>query len=424
MLTPAEATDLILRSIAVLPAETVPLARAAGRVLRQEVHGERDQPPFDRVTMDGIAFACSPDSDHDTPPGGIRNTAFAPIPRRFSILGVQAAGAPPLTLTQPDGCIEVMTGAVLPTGCDCVVPVEKLTVAAGVAEVSSTITPTAWMNVQKRGWDSRAGQRLLSPGVRLDSTHVAVLASAGLAAVQVTRLPRILVITTGDELIEPGLPIEAWQIRRSNAYAILAALQKAGFADADNAHLNDEPNSMLAKLQTYLDSYDVLILSGGVSMGRFDYVPQTLSALGVRKAFHKISQRPGLPMWFGLRSDGKAAYALPGNPVSTLVCLRRYVLPGLNAALGLPAAAPTEVPLGEDFEVKPSLTYFLPVTLAAGAPGQSAQGQPVNGGAVAIPSPTKGSGDFISLLGTAGFVELPPGPRILTSGTVVPFYDW
>jgi len=405
MLTPAEATDLVLRSIAVLPPETISLGRAAGRVLRQEVHGERDQPPFHRVTMDGIAFASSPDPVHGT------------IPRKFPILGVQAAGAPPLALTQPAGCIEVMTGAVLPTGCDCVIPIEKLTITAGVAEVASTITPSPWMNVQKQGWDGRAGQPLLSPGVRLDATHVAVLASAGLAAVQVTRLPRILVVTTGDELVEPGLPIQAWQIRRSNAYAVLAALQKAGFADVDNAHLDDEPNSMLAKLQIYLDSYDVLILSGGVSMGRFDYVPETLSALGVRKVFHKISQRPGLPMWFGTRNDGKAAYALPGNPVSTLVCLRRYVLPGLHAALGLPPAAPMELALGEDFEVKPPLTYFLPVTLANG-------GEHAVSGAVALPKATKGSGDFISLLGTQGFVELPPGPTTLPSGTIVPFYSW
>jgi molybdopterin molybdotransferase len=409
MLTPAAATELILKHIAVLPPEILPLVRSVGRVLRQEVHGERDQPPFHRVTMDGIAFASSP---ADQAQGEIR--------RSFPILGVQAAGAPPLTLAQPEGCIEVMTGAVLPAGCDCVIPVEKLTITGGVAEVAGTLTPAPWMNVQKQGWDSRAGQLLLSPGVRLDATHVAVLASAGLAAVQVTRLPRILVITTGDELIEPGLPIKPWQIRRSNAYAILAALQKAGYADVDNAHLQDEPSSMLTKLQGYLDTYDVLILSGGVSMGRFDYVPQSLSALGVRQIFHKISQRPGLPMWFGTREDGKAAYALPGNPVSTLVCLLRYVVPGLHAALGLPPAAPRLLALGEDFEVKPPLTYFLPVIVEAGDRGPGV----ASGSVVAAPKPTKGSGDFISLLGTQGFVELAPGPRTVPSGTVVPFYEW
>src|SRR5207253_1817586 len=150
---------------------------------------------------------------------------------------------------------------------------------------------------------------LLTPGARLGAAQIAVVAAAGLAQVQVTRRPRIIAITTGDELIEPGEPLQSWQIRRSNAYAILAALQDAGFPAVTNTHLLDDPASMRKRLEKCLEEHDVLVLSGGVSMGRFDYVPQILAALGVQQVFHKIAQRPGLPMWFGTRKeDGKTAY--------------------------------------------------------------------------------------------------------------------
>lgn len=145
-------------------------------------------------------------------------------------------------------------------------------------------------------------------------------------------------------------------------------------------------------------------------MGRFDYVPQVLEELGVKQIFHKVSQRPGKPMWFGVGPGHKAVYALPGNPVSTLICLARYVYPGLDAARGRKTTAVEEVLLDSDFEVKPALTFFLPVALG---PGMRA-----------LPRPTQGSGDFTSLVGTDGFVELPPGPALVTRETRVPFYRW
>ena len=146
-------------------------------------------------------------------------------------------------------------------------------------------------------------------------------------------------------------------------------------------------------------------------MGRFDYVPRVLEELGVRRVFHKVAQRPGKPMWFGVGPDAKAVYALPGNPVSTLICLARYVYLGLDAALGASNPQTTaQAVMDEDFEVKPTLAFFLPVAM--------------DGTARAQPRPTQGSGDFTSLLGTEGFVELPPGPALVSSETRVPFYPW
>jgi molybdopterin molybdotransferase len=221
------------------------------------------------------------------------------------------------------------------------------------------------------------------------------------------------VISTGDELVEPGKPLADWQIHRSNVYAIMAALQRRGFAQPTLDHLPDDPAVLRERLSAHLQSHDVLILSGGVSMGRFDYVPQVLAELNVRVVFHKVAQRPGKPLWFGVGTGGQTVYALPGNPVSTLVCLGRYVFTGLETSLGIAARPPEPVALAERFEVKPALTLFIPTRVA------HAQEQ-----RRAVLQPTRGSGDFTSLIGTDGFVELPSGPGTVAAGTPVALYSW
>jgi molybdopterin molybdotransferase len=374
----------------------LPLQELAGAVLRESIVATRDQPPFDRVTMDGIAFAISS------------------VGRRaFRIVGVQPAGAAPLALSEPDACLEVMTGASLPIGCDCVIPVEKITVRDGVAHLADDAKPSRGLNIHARGLDVRRGEPLLNAGTRLGPAEIAVLASNGLTHACVTRPPRIVVVSTGNELIEPGRAVEDWQIYRSNAHGVIAALQRRGFHSLAQDHLPDDLPALRARLQAHLDAYDILILSGGVSMGRFDYVPQALAELGVSVVFHKIAQRPGKPMWFGVGENGTTVYALPGNPVSTLMCLLRYVFPGLESALGAAPSSPESVALLEDFEVKPPLTFFLPVKL-------SRDGERL----CAIPQPTRGSGDFVSLIGADGFVELPPGPQRVKRGARVPLYRW
>ena len=156
---------------------------------------------------------------------------------------------------------------------------------------------------------------------------IAIIASCGLESVSVSKQAVISVISTGNELVPAGQPISDHQVRLSNGPALIAMLQAQGFSLSEHEHLLDEPDSLKERLAAHLDRSDVLILSGGVSMGKADYVPQVLAELGVKVIFHKISQRPGLPMWFGLGSSSQAVFALPGNPVSTLVCCRQYVLP-------------------------------------------------------------------------------------------------
>lgn len=399
MLTPAQAETLIGEQLACLPIESLPLVQCAGAVLRENVYAERDQPPFDRVAMDGIALA---------------STAARGGARRYRIQGVQAAGDPPLTLASSDACIEVMTGAVLPAECDAVIPVEQIATRDGNAELNSGVTIEPWQNVHRRGSDSRQGALLLSAGTRLSAPEIAIAASAGMARIRVSAQPAMVVISTGNELIEPGEAILPHQVRRSNVYAVAAALRRHGFNRVADDHLADDADELKRRLKFHLDTHDVLVMSGGVSMGRFDLVPRALEELGVRPVFHKVAQRPGKPLWFGVAGSGAAIFALPGNPVSTLVCLARYVLPALYAAMGENARPAERIALGAPVKVDPALAFFLPVRTELDDWGRP----------WALPRPTNGSGDFTSLAATDGFVELPPGPNTYPKGFVTRLYRW
>jgi len=305
-----------------------------------------------------------------------------------------------------------MTGAMLPTGCDAVVPVEQVQRSGDIVHVRKPVQP--WQNVHRRGSDCRQGALLLAAGTRLSAPEVAIAAGAGMARLRVSAQPMIVVISTGNELVEPGDVIEPHQVRRSNAYGITASLRQHGFTRVADDHLRDDEAELTARLDFHLRTHDVLILSGGVSMGRLDLVPKVLEKLGVNLVFHHIAQRPGKPMWFGVSQTGPAVFALPGNPVSTLVCLSRYVLPALRAAMG---QAGTEVPriaLTAPFEVKAPLAFYLPVSLKSDDWGRTS----------AEPRPTNGSGDFTALAGTDGFIELPPGPNVFPKGFVARFYRW
>jgi molybdopterin molybdotransferase len=399
VLTPAQADELIGQHLACLPIESLPLAQCAGAVLRENVYAERDSPPFDRVAMDGIALDSSSVQSGN---------------RRLRIQATQAAGDPPLVLATPTGCIEVMTGAVIPSGCDSVIPVEQITVQSNEAALLDNVTVEPWQNVHRRGTDTRQGTLLLSAGSRLRAPEIAIAASAGMARIRVSSQPMLAVISTGNELIEPGEPILPHQIRRSNAYAIVAALRRHGFQRVADDHLLDDPEEIRSRLKFHLETHDVLVLSGGVSMGKLDFVPRVLDELGVHTVFHKVAQRPGKPMWFGVASSGATVFALPGNPVSTFVCLSRYVLPALFAAMGQDPPAPERMALGGEIANNTEMTLFVAIRVEVDDWGRS----------WALPCPTNGSGDFTSLAGTDGFVELPPGPNKYPKGFVTRLHRW
>ena len=395
----ADAERLILEHMTSFGSQTLPLADAVNAVLDETICAERDQPPFDRVTMDGIAIAY-----RDWQAGT----------RTFEIIGTQGAGAPALSLANAGQCVEIMTGAVLPGNADSIIPVERITRTQDEAQVDDSAEVSLGQFVHRRGSDSNAGSPLLHPGTRLGPPEIAVLASAGYAEVRVAALPLVAVISTGDELVDLEEPIAAYQIRSSNDRAIEASLTRHSVARVTRSRLRDKRDKMLEAIRELHDRSDVLILSGGVSMGRYDFVPSVLEELSVKLVFHRIQQRPGRPMWFGLSLDAKPVFALPGNPVSTMVCLRRYVLPALQQALGLRPARAERVTLAADVEFSADLTYFLPVVVTWTDAGIG----------MAEPQPTNTSGDIITLTGTDGFVELPRGQDVYSQGTTVRLFRW
>lgn len=394
-----QAEALVMARAMRWPAERVALAQALGGILREDIHAERDQPPFDRVTMDGIAVAA---------------TALVAGRRDFELAGTQAAGAPALGIRHEGQCIAVMTGCVLPAGTDTVIPVERLARRDGQARLEDGYEARPGQFIHRRGSDHRQGDRLLAAGSRIGPPEMAILSVGGHSDVAVARFPSVAVVSTGDELVEPGLPIEDWQVRCSNGLALEAALRRRGFARVSRSLLRDDPQTLEREIAALHASHDVLVLSGGVSMGQFDHVPATLAALGIEPVFHKVLQRPGLPLWFGTGADGRPVFALPGNPVSSLVCLVRYVLPCLERGLG---ASPQPAPryrLGAAVDTAAGLTTFVPARLEADG----------RGGTCAMPRLTNTSGDFTALGGTDGFVELPQGGQHFPAGFVARFFAW
>lgn len=399
MLSAAHARQTIFDAMNSYATEAVPLADAAGRILRQAVLAERDQPPFDRVTMDGIAIA------YDDFSRGLRS---------FPVSHTQHAGDVSRSVESTGACAEVMTGAVLPGGVDTVIPVEQIEVRDGHAILDDECVPQAGQFVHRRGSDHVEGTEVLSAGRLIAPADVAVIASCGLAQVDVARIPVVRIISTGNELIAAGKPIENHQIRLSNGPAMTAMLADSGFVRSSNDHLPDEPEELERRIGEHLAEADVLILSGGVSMGKADFVPEILDRLGVEKVFHRIRQRPGKPMWFGKGREGQAVFALPGNPVSALVCCRQYVIPALLAASGREPAAPVTVSLGQDVYFMPALTRFMAVTLSSDAEGRM----------LALPVETNTSGDFTALSGTDGYIEMDADIVEFPAGTALPFHAW
>ncbi|HEY6925549.1 MAG TPA: molybdopterin molybdotransferase MoeA [Steroidobacteraceae bacterium] len=398
-MTPQAAQETIDARMTPLAVESRPLEQCIGAILRQDVYAERDNPPFDRVCMDGIA---------------IHSSVLERGVRRFEIEATQPAGAPAITLSKAENAIEVMTGAMLPRGTDCIIPLEEYDLAGNVVSLKDRASGSPFRNVQRRGSDSEPGVPMLTAGTRLGAPEIAVVASAGLATVHVSREPRFMVISTGNELVDPGQPIEEHQVRRSNAYAVVAALRRRGFERVGNDHIPDDEDILHERLTRHLLTSDVLILSGGVSKGKFDLVPQALKRLGVAEVFYQVAQRPGMPMWFGMAPGGQAVFGLPGNPVSTLICLIRYVVPAMAIAMGAARILPQPLPLSTPVKFHRNVAYFLPVSVRYDDRGHAA----------AVPRPPNGPGDFLALTKADGFVELPPRAEGFAEGFVASFYRW
>jgi molybdopterin molybdotransferase len=389
MISVAEALHLVTTQAKTFAIEEVQLLQSPGRILAQLITADRDFPPFDRATMDGIA---------------INSSVFNEGVRSFPIKAVQPAGHPQITLDNNSNCIEIMTGAMLPIGTDAVVRYEDITITDNIAQVNlDTVTP--YQNVHLQGTDEIAGEVLVQAGIKITPAIVAIIASVGVSKVQVYQLPRVAVCSTGDELVPVTQQPLPHQIRQSNSYMLLAGLQQEGIM-ARSYHLPDEPETMAKQMADMVDQYDVLLFSGAVSKGKFDYLPQVLQQLGMQIVFHSIAQKPGKPLLFGKFSNGPVVFGFPGNPVSTWVCFQLYFKFWLYQSLKI--KLPTiKASLGKAVTFKPALTNHILVKLLN-----------QNGQLIAVPVDTSTSGDMVNLMHAEGFLSLPAEEESFAEGRV------
>lgn len=377
--------------------EQLPFTAATGRILREPVLSDRDFPPYDRVMMDGIAI------DYET---------YAKGQTVFGVEDMQAAGMPRKQLGNTANCMEVMTGAIMPEMTDTVIQYEHLTVSEheGFRRFTINAAVAKGQHIHRQGTDAAAGQLVIPAGTWLTAAEIGVLASVGKTMVNVSRLPKVAVIATGDELVPVGDTPDIHQVRISNSYSLAAALKELGI-EATCYHVEDNEAAIQA-LFTSLKTMDAWICTGAVSAGKYDYLPHVLEQMGMQLVFHKVQQRPGKPFLFGKFEEGPVVFALPGNPVSGFMCCYRYVLPWLRACMQYDAPPVPHAVLGADVNFASPLTYFMPVRLHPVAGGQL----------VALPPPYHGSGDLAALLQADGFLELPPEQSVFAKGSSYPVW--
>lgn len=399
MITTHQAEALVREHAIPWKQARIPLNQAHGHYLAESLLADRDGPPFNRVAMDGISILFS---EFD---------AGEPI---FKCVGMQAAGDPQKKREGQQTCLEAMTGAVLPENCDLVIPFEHCEkVDDHHYRIMDSIEPKAWLNIHTQACDFSTGKELISPKHKIRAAEIAVLASLGVTDPLVFVPPSIALITTGSELVDVHETPLAHQIRKSNIHAAAANLKSQGFSNLTTYHIQDDLEQTTKGLEKCLEQHDVLILSGGVSKGKLDFVPEALKNLGVEKVFHRIAQKPGKPMWFGKKGN-QCVYALPGNPISLLVCLTRYVIPALLEHVSEKPKTMFHLPLAETFKPKGKLNLLSPVTLIDD-PAFGLTAQKVS---------NHGSGDYASLTLSSGFVELAAREEAYEKGEFVPYYPW
>jgi molybdopterin molybdotransferase len=378
-----EARERVLAQVRPLPSEEVALPDSLGRVLAVAAVADQDLPPFDASAMDGFAV-----------PSGEAGT--------LRIDGESRAGAPASSPLAAGTACRISTGAVVPDGTHAVVPVEATEERDGEVVVPAT---TEGANVRRAGEDVRAGETVLGPGTKIGPSELAVLASLGAAAVACGARPRLAVLATGDELVEPGAPLAAGQIRNSNAYAVAALATRAGAEVVERRGVPDDQDATREALAAALSAADVVCVSGGVSVGPHDHVKPALAELGVTERFWGVRLQPGKPTWFGTR-DGTLVFGLPGNPVSAMVTFQLFARPAVRALQGAdPGIRSAVARAGERLRRNPKRDQMVRVRLESSEDGW-----------VARPTKAQMSHVLTSMLGADALARVPAGDGDIEAG--------
>ena len=377
MISVKEAKKIVLNSTKDFGVEEIPFIKSVGRILKEEIFADRDFPPFNRVSMDGIA---------------INFIHFKNGQRNFKVEGIQAAGSQQLSMQNAKNCIEVMTGAVLPNNTDTVIRYEDVTIENGIATINIDAINDK-QNVHAKGKDGKVGDLLIKQNTKISTAEIGVLATVGKSLVKVAKLPKVMIVSTGDELVGVNeIPLEH-QIRRSNVFTLVSLLERLNIP-SETAHITDDKPILKSKIKSFLQEYDVLLFSGAVSKGKYDFLPEVFDELGVKKLFHKVTQRPGKPFFYG-QTDTCNVFGFPGNPISTFVNCLAYFYPWYYKSVKVETQEETAI-LNADVNFKPNLTYFMQVKLSYRF-----------GHLIATPIKGNGSGDLASLVNTDAFIQLP-----------------
>lgn len=366
--------------------EQIPALEAAGRVLAEEITADRDYPPFPRSARDGFAVRA------------------ADIPGELHVIGEVRAGEVFHDLVGPGGAVEIMTGAPLPEGADAVVMVEHTERSGDHVKVARSLH--SGENFNPRGVEAKQGSIVLSPGRRLGFAEIALLAMVGRECATVYRRPRIAILPTGDEIVEVGRSPEPFQIRNSNAWSMAVQVARAGGDPQILPIARDNYESTRTLIERGLD-HDLLLLSGGVSAGKYDIVERVLADVGAKFFFDRVLVQPGQPLVFGT-ARGKFFFGLPGNPASTMVTFEVFARAAVEL-LGGSQEAPLrllQARLSKDLRQKSGLTRFLPAQVSA------------DGSSVA-PEPWQGSGDVNSLARANAFLVTEPDRESWVSGDMI-----
>ena len=398
MISVPKAIGIIKEQIDRLPTETVALSRAMGRVLAEDIVADSDLPPFDRAQMDGYAV-CAAD--------------LMNLPVRLRVIGESAAGRGWNDEMKPGEALRIMTGAPVPKGADSVQKVEVTCEANGWVEITEATQPGQF--IVKRASESSAGETVLQIGDEINAACMAVLASFGYAEVKVSKRPRVSVLATGTELVKVDEQPGADQIRDSNSYSLSAYAQLAG-AEVESLPLaSDDIELLKGEIEEAAARSDVLILSGGVSMGVYDFTKAALRALGAEIFFERVSLRPGKPTVFA-RLQGKRrtlVFGLPGNPVSVSVTFNLFARTALRAMQDCKDAEMLEEWAVLAHKVKGAMerTSYLPAQLRTDERGRLI-GEPLKWG---------GSSDFVAFARATALIIVPENVSYLDAGTIVRF---
>lgn len=392
MISVENALSIILEKTQDFGVEKIPFLQSFNRILKEDIVADRDFPPFNRVAMDGVCIDI---------------TSFNKGKRSFAIENIQPAGSEQLTLKNKENCIEVMTGAVLPKNANVVVRYEDVTIENNIATLNIDSLKD-FQNIHPQGKDQCKDDILINKNTLLSAAEIAVIATVGKSEVLVAKQPKVAIISTGDELVEVNQKPEPHQIRKSNVFSLVFLLEHLKI-EADIKHSTDNKEALYKEIYSYLNEYDVLLFSGAVSKGKFDFLPEVLAELQVEKHFHKVAQRPGKPFWFGSNKRTKTVvFAFPGNPISSFINCLAYFYPWYKKSVNLPVAK-QQAYLEENVIFNPNLDYFLQVQVTN-----------KNGKLFAKPVKGNGSGDLVSLVKANGFIQLPIGIREFKKGEIYP----